>query len=98
MEAGVTSLERRQHAARERLEILLGTVETDPKGPENRPHIYNYNPTLDPNKDTVIAAEECSGEGEGPVPNPQRRGSRNGRRRAWCTASARTSWRGSHRS
>jgi len=63
MEAGVTSLERRQTAARERLENLLGVVETDPKGAENRPHIYNYNPSLDPNKDTVIAAEECSGGG-----------------------------------
>jgi replication initiation protein RepC len=63
MEAGVTSLERRQTAARERLEKLLGVVETDPKGAENRPHIYNYKPSLDPNKDTVIAAEECSGAG-----------------------------------
>src|SRR5271170_1728676 len=63
MEAGVTSLERRQTAARERLENLLGVVETDPMGAENRPHIYNYKPSLDPNKDTVIAAEECSGAG-----------------------------------
>src|SRR5271163_2214165 len=31
METGVKSLERRQQAARERLEVLLGTVETDPK-------------------------------------------------------------------
>jgi len=75
MTMGVTSLERRQRAARERLEILLGTVETDPKEPENRPHQYNYNPTLDPNQDTVIAAKECSeagGEGgsqtSAPVP------------------------------
>jgi replication initiation protein RepC len=60
METGVTSLERRQLAARERIEALLGTVETDPKQPENRPHIYNYNSTLDPNKDTVIAAKTCS--------------------------------------
>ena len=66
MEAGVTSLERRQTAARERLETLLGVVESDPKGAENRPHIYNYKPSLDPKKDTVIAAKECSGEGEGP--------------------------------
>jgi replication initiation protein RepC len=63
MRMGVTSLERRQRAARERLEILLGTVETDPKEPENRPHQYNYKPTLDPNQDTVIAAKECSGAG-----------------------------------
>ena len=71
MAMGVTSLERRQRAARERLEILLEMVETDPKQPENRLHQYNYNPTFDPNKDTVIAANECSGEGEGPVSNPQ---------------------------
>jgi replication initiation protein RepC len=41
METGVKSLERRHQAARERIEILLGTVETDPKGAENRPHLYN---------------------------------------------------------
>jgi replication initiation protein RepC len=63
MEAGVTSLERRQAAARERLENLLGVVETVPKGTENRPHIYNYKPSLDPNKDTVNAAKQCSGGG-----------------------------------
>src|SRR5271154_2559812 len=38
METGVKSLECRHRAARERLEILLGVVETDPKEPENRPH------------------------------------------------------------
>jgi replication initiation protein RepC len=64
MAIGVTSLERRQRAARERLEILLGIVETDPKQPENRLHQYNYNRTLNPNQDTVIAAKRCSGEGE----------------------------------
>ena len=64
MEAGVKSLERWQQAARERLEHLLGTVEIGPKEPENRPHIYNYNPTLNLKKDTVITANTCSGEGE----------------------------------
>lgn len=64
MELGVISLERRQRLARERLEALLGVVDSDPKGPENRPHYNNYKPTLDPNKDTVIAAKGCSGEGE----------------------------------
>jgi replication initiation protein RepC len=63
MEAGVKSLERRQTAARERLEMLLGVVDSDPKGAENRPHIYNYKRSLDPQEDTVIAAEECSGAG-----------------------------------
>jgi replication initiation protein RepC len=67
MEAEVTSLERRQAAARERIENLLGLVETDPKGAENRPHVYNYKLSLDPKEDTVIAAKDCSGEGEGVV-------------------------------
>jgi replication initiation protein RepC len=65
MEPGVKSLERRQSAARERLEILLGVVDSAPKGPENRPHQYNYKPNPDPDQDTVIAANDCSGEGEG---------------------------------
>lgn len=76
MELGVTSLERRQSAARERLETLLGVVDSDPKGAENRPHYNNYRPTFDPNKDTVIAAENCNRAGEGPVspfPEPERR-------------------------
>jgi replication initiation protein RepC len=78
METGVTSLERRQHAARERLEILLGVVDSAPKGPENRPHQYNYNPSLDPDQDTVITAKDCSGEGEGadaqsPAPEQRQR-------------------------
>ena len=71
MEVGVTSLERRQNAARERLEGLLGAVEIDRLGPENRPHQYNYNPTPYPQEDTVIASEGCSGGGEGPVPSGQ---------------------------
>ena len=48
MEAGVKSLERRQITARERLENLLGIVDSAPKEPENRPHIYIYKPRLDP--------------------------------------------------
>jgi replication initiation protein RepC len=98
METGVKSLERRQQAARERLEALLGTVETAPKEPENRPHIYDYKPALNPNKDTVIAAKDCSGQGRGLFPKSRRRCRRNGRRRAWCTASDRTSCRGSRQS
>jgi replication initiation protein RepC len=38
-------------------------VDSDPKGAENRPHQYNYKRRLDPEKDTVIAAEHCSGAG-----------------------------------
>jgi replication initiation protein RepC len=71
MDMGVRSLERRQQAARERLETLLGTVETVPKEPENRPHIYNYKPTPNPLKDTVIAAETCSGAEATAVSQPQ---------------------------
>ena len=69
MEVGVVSLERRQQMARERLELLLGTVESDPKEAENRPHLYNYKPNPDLTQDTVIAAKRCSGEGKGPHPN-----------------------------
>ena len=65
METEVKSLERRQRAARERIEILLGVVDSAPKEAENRPHQYNYKPSLDPDQDTVIAAKDCSGEGEG---------------------------------
>ena len=68
MALGVQGLERRQRAARERLENLLSaaapegseTVDSDPRGPENRPHIYNYKPSPNPKQDTVIAFEESS--------------------------------------
>ena len=68
MALGVESLERRQRGARERLESLLSeaktgpaeTVDSDPLGPENRPHQDTYNPPLNPNPDTVIANEGCS--------------------------------------
>jgi replication initiation protein RepC len=78
MEAGVTSLERRQRAARERLEMLLRTVETAPKEAEKRPHIYNYNRTVHLEQDTVIAANGCSGEAgtgvtQSPAPTKQKR-------------------------
>jgi replication initiation protein RepC len=54
--------------ARERLEILLSAVaagpseavDSDPKGPEYRPHHYTYKPSLNPDQDTVIATEKCS--------------------------------------
>ena len=71
MEAGVESLERRQSAARERLERLLQDVEMSPLGVKNDPHIYNYNPTLNPEQDTVIAAKESSGAGGAAVPSSQ---------------------------
>ena len=67
MALGVESLERRQRAARERLERLLSTVtagpseavDSDPKGPENQPHQYTYKPNLYPEPDTVMAPEAC---------------------------------------
>ncbi|HUZ64836.1 MAG TPA: plasmid replication protein RepC [Acetobacteraceae bacterium] len=76
MALGVESLERRQCAARERLETLLSQAtgelskqaDSDPLGPESRPHQDTYKATLNPNLDTVIAnRERSSGSGE-PVP------------------------------
>ncbi len=69
MESGVVSLERRQTAAREHLEALLGTVETAPREPENRPHntatTESYNLS-----DTVIAPQESSQDGREPALYP----------------------------
>ena len=84
MALGVESLERRQHSARERLELLLAeaapkapeSVNQDPLGPENGPHQYTYKPTLYPEQDTVIAQEESSsggGQAVDPGPAPVRR-------------------------
>lgn len=78
MALGVESLERRQRTGRERLEMLLSlvtagvpeTVNSDPKGAENRPHQYSYKPALDPEQDTVIANEGCSAPVETAVPEP----------------------------
>lgn len=78
METGVKSLERRQTAARERLEILLGLMNSGPMGPENRPQQHNYKLSLDPNQDTVVIPNNGS-EAEGiavsqfPAPKPQQR-------------------------
>jgi replication initiation protein RepC len=76
MEVGVGSLERRQRAARERLEGLLHGVQMDGLGAENGPHYNNYKPNLDPEQDTVIAAKDCSGRGEGPAPQSPAPGQR----------------------
>lgn len=65
MEIGVASLERRQLEARERLEMQLAAaasptskaVDSDPKGSENRPHIYNYKTSSNPQEDTVMASK-----------------------------------------
>jgi replication initiation protein RepC len=68
MEAGVASLERRQRAARERLEGVLRDVETDPLRTRNEPHQYNYKPTSYPLQDTVITSDTSSGAGDTTVP------------------------------
>jgi len=76
MEVGVVSLERRQHEARERLELQLAAtvepipegVDTDPKRPENRPHQYNYKENSYPQEDTVIASKGSSSGGGSTIP------------------------------
>ena len=70
MESGVVSLERRQSAAREHLEALLGTVDSAPREPENRPH--NTATTKSYNlSDTVIATQGRSQVSVGPAPYSQ---------------------------
>jgi replication initiation protein RepC len=71
MECSVAGLERRQIAARERLENLLETVDIDPEEAKNRPHKNSYNQGLYPIKDTVIAAEDCIRAGKETVPSSQ---------------------------
>jgi replication initiation protein RepC len=69
MELGVETLERRQREARERLEEQLAAlspsaseaVDSDPMGPENRPHQYNYKRNSYPQEDTVTAYKESRG-------------------------------------
>ncbi len=68
MEAGVVSLERRQHEARSRLEMLLKDVNKAPSQPENAPHQYTYKPTPYPEQDTVITSKTSSEAQEAPVP------------------------------
>jgi replication initiation protein RepC len=66
MAEAVAILEQVQKAAREGLETALirrqaeraGPVDTDPKGPENRPHITSTNQLTNP-PDTVMASNEC---------------------------------------
>jgi replication initiation protein RepC len=80
MTLGVESLERRQAAARERLESLLAAaapvasdpVNSDPKGPENRPHQYTYKPSLYPEQDTVTTSEGCKSDRVGDRAEPER--------------------------
>jgi len=55
LELVAKALERRQAEALARLNEALKSVNIDPMGPENRPHQYTYNPTLNLQEDTVIA-------------------------------------------
>jgi len=79
MELGVAALERRRMEARERLENQLAaipgraseSVDSDPKGPENRPHQYSYKSTLHPEQDTVMASEESNARGGNSGSHPQ---------------------------
>jgi replication initiation protein RepC len=74
---GVEGLERRQRAARERLEFMLSevtaspaeAVDSTPKGPESKPHQHNYKPSLNPKSDTVIAPEARSSPACGTQPD-----------------------------
>ena len=68
LEVGVVSLERRQHEARSRLEMLLKDVNKAPSQPENAPHQYTYKPTPYPEQDTVITSRTSSEAPEAPVP------------------------------
>jgi replication initiation protein RepC len=77
MALGVASLERRQRDARERLENLLSVtaagpseaLDSDPKGPEYRPHQYTYKPSENPKTDTVMADSKCSALAGGSMPD-----------------------------
>ena len=68
LEVGVVSLERWQHEARSRLEMLLKDVNKAPSQPENAPHQYTYKPPPYPEQDTVIASRTSSEAQEAPVP------------------------------
>jgi len=81
MAEAVATLEHVQKVAREGLETALaqrqakhaGPVDTDPKGPENRPHITPTSQLKNPS-DTVMASDECkSGLAGGVEDRPIRR-------------------------
>jgi replication initiation protein RepC len=85
MAVGVASLERRQQEARKCLDNQLAAAvkaetkeaETDPKGPEYRPHYNNYNPNLNLEQDTVMASKESSQVVVTPEPAPEPTGQRH---------------------
>lgn len=79
MAVGVASLERRHKDARERLESATSEavkaftkdVDSDPLGPEIRPHQYNYKPNPNPYQDTVMASEGSKPETASTSSEPQ---------------------------
>jgi replication initiation protein RepC len=79
---GVGSLERRQTEARIRLEQLLESVKTAPKGPENKPHITPTKPITHHNNDTVMADKECRSASGSVAPDPAPPGQRQGLEKA----------------
>ena len=72
MAEAVATLERIQRQARDELEGALGrrqaercgSVDNDPTGPENRPHITSTNQLPNPS-DTVVASRKCKSEPTG---------------------------------
>ena len=100
MTLGVESLERRQCSAPERLELLLSKVESEaresvnsePLGPENRPHQYTYKPNLNPEKDTVVVQEKVVVWAVRPLSQSRRQPGGNRRTRAGCSNWRRTNW------
>jgi replication initiation protein RepC len=87
MALGVASLERRQREARQCLENQLAEavraedkeVETDPKGPEYRPHYNNYKASSHLKEDTVMASESSKSGVAPSVPPDALPESRTGR-------------------
>ena len=99
MELGVSSLEHRQREALDRLEGLIaaafatqtetaGGVDSDPKGPENRPHILTTNQCLNL-KDTVMAHEGSSLMADRAFSDPDTAQQPNGQRNAKAVRLAR---------
>lgn len=76
MALGISSLEQKHQEARKWLESATvqvpvdtsESVNSDPLGPENRPHYYNYKSNHNPYKDTVIASEKSSSRTVRPSP------------------------------
>jgi replication initiation protein RepC len=59
----VRSLEGRRIEVEQWLRDAGQPVDTNPSGLENEPHTTSTDESLDPNKDTVVAAEDCSRAG-----------------------------------